>query len=394
MPAASIQFSQGGNTPAAGESALGFLTTSAVTLFDAAGGGATSWAWTIVGFPGPLGSAPVISGAATQTATVTPPTDGIYIIKLVRTDSGPVVTTDVRFFGVADTDYGHYLPTAGMTGNMTNIGGSVAAQEAGWEGRQDASTNVFLDAILRFLRGSVGRFVGKVATVNFASGTPTTVAVVDGTDKPYRVFNLTGSGLYTQELSTAGAAEGKRFKFKVNITAGSGGFTLVNGIAGTTLFALTAPPSGTHAWSFEAVFDGTDWTVHGIGAADPKAVPGALDVPIVTGLQATSQIVYTRIGNIRLDPSKFPANTQITFQAIVEATTGKTAQIQLYNLTDGGPVAGSVLSSSSTTPAVVSATVTLPGSSKDYEVQLLMTTAGSTSDHVDCTSAKLILTWA
>lgn len=393
MPAAQIQFSQGGNTPAAGQSALGFLTTSPVTLFDAAGGGATSWAWSIVGFPGPLGSVPVITGASSQTATVTPPTDGIYIVKLVRVD-GIVTTTDVRFFGVADLDYGHYLPSAGMTGNMTNIGGSTAAQQAGWEGRQDATTNVFLDAILRFLRGSVGRFVGKVATVNFSSGTPTTVTLVDGTDKPYRILNLTGSGLYTQELSTAGASEGKRFKFTVNLTAGAGGFTLVNGIGGSTLFALTAPPSGTHAWSFEAVFDGTNWTVHRISAVDPKAIPGTMEIPIVTGLQATSQIVYTRIGNLRIDPSKFPANTQITFQAIVEATAGKTAQILLYNLTDGGPVAGTPLSSSSVTPAVVSATVTLPGSQKDYEVQLLMTTAGTSSDHVDCTSAKLILTWA
>src|SRR5574338_154701 len=122
MPAASIQFSQGMTTTPAGQSALGYVTGTQVNFTDAAGGGATSWQWTIVGFPAPLSSPPTINNATTQTANINAPTlDGVYIIKLVRTDPGPVVTTDVRFFAIGDADYGLVLPSAGMTGNMTNI---------------------------------------------------------------------------------------------------------------------------------------------------------------------------------------------------------------------------------------------------------------------------------
>lgn len=397
MPAAQIQFSQTPTTTPAGQSALGYVTGVQVNFTDAAGAGATSWAWTIVGFPGPLSSPPTINNAATQTANISAgalTTDGVYIIKVVRTDPGPVVTTDVRFFAIGDADYNLVLPSAGQTGVMTNIGGSAAAQQAGWEGRADASTNVFVDAILRFLRSRLGRFVGLQQTVNFVSSSPSTVSITDGVDKPWRVISMTGTGLYTEELvSTGSPPQGKRFKYRVNMTAGSGNFVLHNGVGGSTILTLMPPPSGTTSYAFEAAFDGTNWTRTYVTGIDPLSLLRSQAFEAVAGLQTTVQTVATRIGSVRIDPTKFPANAQITFQAAIE-TTGPQVTVQLYNITDSGIVSGSVLTSTSlTTQFVVSSALTLPSAQKDYEVQMFIASGGGPSDHVDCTSARVILTW-
>lgn len=399
MPAAQIQFSQTPTTTPAGQSAIGYVTGTQVNFTDAAGGGATSWAWTIVGYPGSLTSAPVINNASTQTANINAPTtDGVYVIKLVRTDPGAIVTTDVRFFAIGDADYGYVLPSAGMTGNMTNIAGSAIAQNAGWEGSAAAptSTNIFMDALLRFLRGAVGRFFGPQATVNFSSASPTTVTIVDGVDKPYRILNLqaAGTGLYTSQIQSTGPVpqQGKGFRYKVNITAGSGGLNILNGVAGPVILALVAPPSGTTSYNVDVVFDGTNWFVARIGISDPLALPKVNTFHGVAGLQTTAQTVATRIGTMRIDPTKFPANGQFTFQVALD-TTGPLATVQLYNLTDSALVAGSVLTTTSTTTVVLtSGALTLPATQKDYEVQLFMATGG-VSDHVDCTFAKVLLTW-
>lgn len=396
MPTAQIQFTQNAIPATAGQSVLGYVTGLQVDFTDASGGGATSWAWSCVGFPGPLGAVPTVNNSTTQTANISAgslTTDGVYIIKLVRTD-GAVVTTDVRFFAIGDADYSLVLPSAGQTGAMTNIGGSAAAQQAGWEGRADASTNVFLDAILRFLRSRVGRFLGLQQTVNFSSGSPSTVSVTDGTDKPWRILNLTGAGAYTEELVTTGSPpQGKRFKYRVNITAGAGTFTLKSGVGGTTLFTLTAPPSGTFSYAFEVGYDGTAWQRTYFAMIDPLAISKTAVIDGCAGLQTTSLTVATRIGSFRVDPTKYPSNAQIIFQAAVD-TTAPQVTVQLYNLTDSGIVASSVLTSSSTTTAILtSAALTLPSAQKDYEVQMFMA-AGGTTDHVECTSARLIFTWA
>ena len=299
----------------------------------------------------------------------------------------------MRFFAIGDTDYGFVLPSAGMTGNMTNVLGSAVAQAGGWEGRQDGGTNVFVDAILRFLRSRAGRFLGLLQTISFASASPSTVTVTDAVDKPWRTLNLTGTGLYTEQIDKTGSIPtGKRFLYKISLTAGSGGFALLNGIAGSSIMALVAPPNGTFTYNVEVGFDGTNWVVQRISVADPLAVLKTREIPAVSGLQSTSQIVATRIGSFRLDPSKYPVNAQVTFQVAVE-TTGPQVTAQLFNLTDSVIVSGSVLVSVSTLPAfLTSGALTLPPGQKDYEVQLFMA-SGAPTDHVECTSAKVILTW-
>lgn len=398
MPSAQIQFSQGMTTTPAGESALGYSTGTQVNFTDAAGGGALSWAWTLVGFPGSLGVAPTVNNAATQTANLTPTVDGVYILQVVRTDPGPVVTTDTRFFAIGDSDYGYVMPSAGMTGLMTNVGGSAAAQAAGWQGRADASTNVFLDGLLRFLRARVGRFVGLVSTVSHSSGSPVTVTITDGTDKPFRILNLTGAGLYTLELDKPTASEGKSFEWKISLTAGAGGLVINNGVSGSSILALTAPGSGTTVWSVKAVFDGTNWLIASVSTALPTVVP----FPGVAGVQQTSNTGYTECGAIVFNAAVMaPSDSQLTrtvkFRAVLEISpAGGTAYVRLFNTTDGEAVTSTELSTANTTATkLVSGTLTVGAASgniknaeKLYEIQIKRT-GGTATDVVTCKLAQL-----
>lgn len=111
-------------------------------------------------------------------------------------------------------------------------------------------------------------------------------------------------------------------------------------------------------------------------------------------LTATDETSFLNIGFKRINTADLPTITPtVTFTAILTATAGKTAECQLYNLTDGGIVAGSVLSSSSLVPDYQSASVTLATGTKDYAAQLRMTTASGGSDYVTASSAILYITW-
>lgn len=174
MANATCQFTQDTNVGADGRSVLGFTSDTDVTLTDAGGFAAnTTWLWEIISWPSPLSTPPTITNSTSQVATVTNPFfDGIYIVRLTRTENG-VTTVDIKFFGVADED-GLYLPSAGQTGAMSNMDPTpTLSQLAGWVGRLDASSNVLLDAYLRYLkrvtkplkmRGVVGAYGGSTTT--------------------------------------------------------------------------------------------------------------------------------------------------------------------------------------------------------------------------------------
>src|SRR5581483_8193019 len=135
MSNAICQFTQGVSVGGNGQSVVGFVINTLVTMTDAGGNAAnTTWQWTILSWPGPLSSPPSITGATAQVATVTPTLDGVYIVQLTRVENG-VTSIDIKFFGVVDAD-GLILPSAGQTGDMTNVGASPSlATKAGWMGR-------------------------------------------------------------------------------------------------------------------------------------------------------------------------------------------------------------------------------------------------------------------
>jgi PKD repeat protein len=274
MANAQCQFTQGATVGGDGQSVLGFVSSTLITMTDEGGAGATSYAWEILNWPAPLSSAPVITNSTSQVATVTPTTAGVYIVKLTRTDVNSGTTTDTQFIGVAD-DEGHHLPVAGMSGNMTNVGASpTLAQAAGWMGREDASTNVLLDAYLRWL---------KTAAKNVQS------------------------------------------------------------------------------------------------------------FPLVSGKQVALSDSWRVVGSLQLDPSGYPSYATAAFQVALSVTSGQTAEVRLYNVTDGGVVSSSTQTSTSTTTEVKSATVTLPSAEKLYEVHLRLANPNGGSDEAVCSEARLIL---
>ncbi len=399
MPSAQIQFSQVGSpTGGVSQSVLGYLNNTQVTFTDAAGGGATSWAWSIVSWPGPLSSAPTVNNSTTQVANATPTSDGVYIVQVVRTDSGPVVTTDTKFFAIADSEYGYYLPSPGQTGNMTNVSGSSAAQAAGWWGRQDGN-NVWLDVFFRFLRSSIGRFFGLQTTTSFSSSSPTTVTLTDGVSQPFQILNLTGTGLYTVQIANTSPvpSTGKVFRFQVLITAASGGLTILDGVAGPSILALVAPPSGTTTYNVEVVFNGTDWITTSVTLTNPLAIVKLHAFELVAGVQTNNTQAYQRAGNAQIDTTKFPSNAQAVLNAIVLSSSGSVpVDVQLYDVTAGGVVTSSPtfpITSSATGPTLITATLTLPSASHLYEVQFKMGAAGSGSDIVTVSYADVTLTW-
>jgi len=389
MALATCQFTQGAVIGGSGQSVFGFQPNQTVTLTDDGGAGADSYLWEILSWPAPVGSAPVITNDTLQVATVTPTSDGVYIVRLTRTDGVNGTTTDIKFFGVEDED-ALTLPSAGQTGNMTNQ--TALAQKAGWGGRANAATNFQLDAYLRFLKARVGRYVGHTQAVTHSSGTPVTVTLTDGTEKPYRVIAMTGAGDRTEELALPALSDGKRFRFLVAMTAGAGDFILNNGVGGSPINTISAPPSGTITYELEAVYDGTNWVAARANLAEAQHLRKYEIIELLAGNRTTDQNIFTRVGTCRADPTQFPSNTQIKFVAAVEATVGKVAEIQLYNLTDGGYV-GTPLSSASSIPDTLEQVVTLPADVKDYEVHLRMTTTGGSTDRVTCTNARLVFTW-
>lgn len=398
MAFATIQITQGAVVGGSGESVLGFDRTTAITLTDDAGAGAISYLWEVISWPGPDAAAPVIANSATQVGTITPPgggiTDGIYIVKLTRNDVTDGVTTDVRFFGVEDLD-GLSLPVAGMNRTMSNVGGSAAAQEAGWFGRADGSTNVLLDAFLRLRRKREGRYQGLSVTSTHSSGTPVVTELVYGVDATGRDTTMTGAGTLTHELSDTGAEDGAVFWHHITFNAGAGNFILKDGVAGPTILTLTAPPISGTVYEVVSVRMNGAWVLFDVSLVGPQA--GALlkrqAYDVLNGVAINDTATFIRIGSVQIDPSQYPSNAQIRFQALIE-TGINTVECRLYNITDGAPVASSTLTSTSTTVDSQEAIITLPSLAKVYEAQLRITPVGGSGEQAICTNARVLLEWA
>jgi len=186
------------NTEVAGQSVLGLDGNTTVTLTDAGGPGATSYQWEFLQIPAPYVSPPLIVDNTSQVATVGPPvggfTDGLYIVRLTRDDPVDGASIDTKYFGIPDAD-GNHLPVAGVNRNMSNVGGSAAAQDSGWFGSEIAGTNSLLDSFLRQRRANEERTF-LVDTLGVEPYVPTIV------NNAHQVLKLTG-GTKTVSLPIA-----------------------------------------------------------------------------------------------------------------------------------------------------------------------------------------------
>lgn len=152
-------------------------------------------------------------------------------------------------------------------------------------------------------------------------------------------------------------------------------------------------------------FQGTGASVAGILCDNLGNVPFVPSRYLFNGITGSQQInitTATTIGSLMFDPSAlFLGNTKITrtikFRTIVQCTPGVTLEIRLYNITDGAVVTNSILTTNSSSPIELTATLTtpsdLPNSLKMYYVQLRITSPATpgTTDRAICQSANIVV---
>lgn len=106
----------------------------------------------------------------------------------------------------------------------------------------------------------------------------------------------------------------------------------------------------------------------------------------------TSSNTFIRLGSIMIDSSSYKVSPTVIFNGIFEATVGRTAELRLYNVTDGVVVSNSTLSTSSNVSDYKFALISLSPGIKIYEAQLRITSGSPLSfDGAVCTSAKIII---
>jgi len=123
----------------------------------------------------------------------------------------------------------------------------------------------------------------------------------------------------------------------------------------------------------------------------------------LSGVASTSNIIGTSIGMFEFDKSKLEergiTNYTIKLQTILE-TTGPTAFITIYNLTNGTYInltsLHSYLSTDSTTPLKLESddlSQYLSNSLALYDIRMYMNAPQSDTDQITCSMAKIQLEW-
>jgi len=98
---------------------------------------------------------------------------------------------------------------------------------------------------------------------------------------------------------------------------------------------------------------------------------------------------FIRVGSIRVNTTDY-ASATVTFEAVFEATADQTAEVRLYNVTDGGVVGSSTLSTAANTATYSSASITLASGDKIYEAQIrIINGSPGPTDGVICSSVNI-----
>lgn len=191
---------------------------------------------------------------------------------------------------------------------------------------------------------------------------------------------------------------------------GASAFLDLNGFDNTAILpnVLTGPGSSE---ADIGAGSGCSSTQTGLGTfAVVNATPLHTELSIVAGEQITTSAAFVDLGIRQIDMTNFPALAElasvlgltITFHAVVDKAAGPTnVTIQLFDLTASAIITNSVLTSTSTTPAAVSAVVpfgTTNGTIRTDATHLYSAQAkrvgGAGSDDVFCYSAYLSFDYA
>lgn len=123
-------------------------------------------------------------------------------------------------------------------------------------------------------------------------------------------------------------------------------------------------------------------------------VPSALQLIPLAPYASTVSTVDVAIGGAYFDPADYAITgktTVLTLDAIGEVVSGVTGTLTLHNLTDAVDVA--TLSWTETSATRKTASVTLPGAAKIYELRLKKS-GGAVSDYAVILAANLRTTWS
>lgn len=149
-------------------------------------------------------------------------------------------------------------------------------------------------------------------------------------------------------------------------------------------------------------FDGAEW--RSFTTNTPRT---PTELVFTAGVFNTGLTTPTRVGGRYVDLTNFVVltsgaggsyATSAQFYADIETTAG-TANIQLYNVTDGEVVTGSALTTTNTTNTEVVGGLTIGNaagnlkSGKVYEVDIYITGGGPT-DRTTCTNARLVFSYS
>lgn len=186
--------------------------------------------------------------------------------------------------------------------------------------------------------------------------------------------------------------------FKDTSTSNGGTFSIVP-FSGT-IDGQSSLVFGARA-AFGIVYDGLQWCV--ITSNTPRT---PTEMIFTAGVFSTGISTPTRVGGRYIDLAPYIGTTGIVgtfastvkFYANIETTAG-TANVRLYNVTDGEVVTGSLLTTTNTTNTEVNGTLTVGSSvgnlktQKVYEVDIFITGGGGT-DRATCTNARLLFSYS
>lgn len=363
----------------AGQAFEGTVAAGSVTVTNNNNANVTSWTITLLDVPPGSALVPgVLATAAnnTPTANFTPDVPGSYRIQLSVTD-GTTPDKDIRNFGIRNVR-GIILPSyqklpdplplqgSGLLGEKPdeqNYGG----QARGWTGnRTDGNLEQFF-------------LTYDDLPLKSVTSTPFTAAVTG--QEPIYYFNVSGAGVFNLP---SGARVGQRFRVIASRTVTTlvvtppGGHT-IEGFSTVTMFGYT---TGTFVYRGSST-----WAMLG-------AKRDSYERSIVATVEDTNQqLGYTTIGSTVINSNDYPNTLSVQWQAIIETTdAGDAAQIQLYNVTTSTLVTGSQLSTTSLTPTLVTATITLAAGQNIYEAQLRLVTTGD-PHRATCKQAQVVVNW-
>lgn len=163
------------------------------------------------------------------------------------------------------------------------------------------------------------------------------------------------------------------------------------------------------AYSGPALISGDKITFtyyYGLVIVDSEPLlPLLIHYPMVAGEQQYAGTTFVGVGTVIFDPTAIFAGDvniarTVMLELLAEATAGVTAEIRLFNVTDGSPVAGTTLSTSANAPTELSHALVIgtdiPNAKKIYEIQLRISAPGSpgVNDRAILKFASLQVTWS